>query len=112
MTITYAELRNRIAEHLTIKAEDMDLSDADAAKIDGRVTTMMAFLRERGLMWWATDAIPEACVDALTMIGAARTCALFGKQGQGYEGGDPVGRAMLAEIKPSADIETVKTLYY
>ena len=112
MTITAADIRDRIAERLNVKAVEMALADEDASKIDTHVGFMLAELKERGLVWWADDAIPEAVVFALTLIGAAQTCTLFGKAGKGHESGDMDGRSRLASLKPSALIEHAKAVYY
>ena len=112
MTITSSDLRQRVAENLRVKAVDRDLADEDAEKIDNAITDAFAELREHGLMWWTTAAIPNACVFALTLIVSAQACAKFGKAGQGYEAGDNDGRARLAALKPSAAIETVRAEYF
>jgi hypothetical protein len=112
MTLLNTDLRQRVAENLRVKAVDRDLADEDAEKIDNAIDDVFAELRELGLLWWADDAIPQACAFALTLIVSAQACARFGKIGQGYEGGDADGRARLAALKPSAVIETAQAVYY
>lgn len=112
MTLLNSQLRQRVAENLRVKAVDRDLADEDAEKIDNAIDDAFAELREQGLLWWADDQIPQACVFALTLIVSAQACARFGKIGQGYEGGDTDGRARLAALKPSAVIDTVRAEYF
>ena len=112
MTITSADLRLRVAEYLRVKAVDRDLADEDAEKIDNAIDDAFAELRERGLLWWADDAIPQACAFALTLIVSAQACAKFGKAGQGYEPGDADGRLRLGALKASAVTETTSAEYF
>jgi hypothetical protein len=112
MTITNATLRTRVAEDLRIKSVDMDLDDADADRIDRRIASAQSYLRELGLIWWDDDAIPEHCEDAMSMVVCAMSCVAFGKIGQGYEAGLASGVALLKSIKPSTNVETLRTTYY
>lgn len=109
---TTAQLRNRVAEDLGLKAADIDLADEDAVKIEARIASVTAFLREKGLIWWDDDQIPDAVEDGFAMMVAAMACKSFGKQNQGFEAGWEDGRAMIASIKPAETIETSVTVYY
>lgn len=111
-TITKVQLRERIASHLKIASPDMPLDAANAQKIDDALDDATAELREKGLCWWPENAIPQACVFAMTLIVSAQACAKVGKAGQGYEPGDSDGRSRLAQLKPSADIKTLQPEYY
>ena len=112
MTITTATFRNRVAEDLGIKAQDQDLSDEEAAKIDARIDSISAHYRELGLIWWADDAIPDAAEEGYAKIVCALVCASVRKSKQGFEEMLPLGLSMLAGIKPAAKLETVRTEYY
>lgn len=105
MTVTTAELRAAIADELRISGVDQELDAERAAKIDARIDSFTAEYRETGAIWWADNAIPNACKDAMMMIGAARCCRLFGKGGQGYETGERAGLDKLAELKASAIVD-------
>ena len=61
MTKTHAQIRDRVAEDLGLKAADIELEDEDAAKIEARISSVTAHLREKGLIWWADDEVPDAC---------------------------------------------------
>lgn len=112
MTKTNVEIRNRVAEDLGVKATDMDLADEDAEKIERRISSTRAFLLERGLVWWADDAIPDACEDGYAMMVRAMVCTAFGKVNQGHEAGWKDGWDMIAAIKPSEHVETQAYEYY
>jgi hypothetical protein len=112
MSLTSAQLRNRVADHLRISAVDRELSAERAAKIDDAIDDCFAELRERSLLWWSDDAIPQAAVFALTLIVSAQACAKVGKAGQGYETGDTEGYARLAKLKTTAISETVQPDYF
>jgi len=112
MALTLVELRERIAEHLKIKAVDVELSAESAAKIDRAITDARAELKELGLCWWPATATPESVAFAMTIIVAAQACTGLGKAGQGYEMGDADGRTRLAKLKPKADISTVQAEYF
>jgi hypothetical protein len=111
-TITAVELRQRVAEELTVASPDQELAADVAARIDTSIGDTRAYLKEEGLCWWPADAIPQAVVIALVWVVAAMACTKFGKAGQGYEAGDARGRARLADLKPSADISTVRASYF
>lgn len=112
MTITTATFRNRVAEDLGIKAQDQELSDEEAAKLESRIDSITAHYREKGLFWWADDAIPEAVEEGLSMVVCALACASVRKAGQGHEAKLEVGLGMIAGVKPSAKLETLRTVYY
>lgn len=112
MSLTNAQLRERIADHLRISAVDRVLSSERAAKVDNAITDAFAELRELKLLWWATDAIPEACANALKHYISAHACASVGKGGQGYEAGHDIGLAMLSRLKTTGTQETVTAEYF
>lgn len=112
MTKTTNDIINRVAEDLGLKASDVDLADEDKEKIERRVDSVTAFLREKGLIWWADDAIPDACEDGFAMMVAAMVCKAFGKQNQGHEAGWEDGRVMIAQLKPSENVEQQAYEYY
>lgn len=112
MTITTAELRESVAEHIRILSTDTPLDAADAAKIDRYITRVTATEREKGLIWWPDNAIPDACEMPMMLMVAALAAAGFGKAGQGYESGYQDGRTALATLKPSAQIDTVRMEYF
>lgn len=112
MALTKVQLRERVAEHLKIKAVDIELDAANVAKIDRAIDDARAELKEIGLCWWAEGAIPQSCAFALTLIVAAQACVSVGKAGQGYESGDGDGRIRLARLKPQADVITVTAEYF
>lgn len=112
MALTKAQLRERVAKHLKIKAIDVPLSAEHASEIDDAIDDSRAELKELGLCWWGSEAIPQSCVFALTLIIAAQACTQVGKAGQGYEAGDGDGRTRLAKLKPSTDISTVAADYF
>ena len=107
MTITAVQLRQRVAEELKLYSPDQELSADVASRIDTSITDTRSFLQEKGLCWWASDTIPNSVVQAHVWIVAARSCAKFGRAGQGYESGDDRGRAELAGLKPSVDRHNV-----
>lgn len=111
-TITNIQLRDRVAEYIKVKAVDVELDDESAAKIDQGIEDALAELLERGLVWWADNAIPKSCAFSMTIIVAAQVCAKFGKSEQGYEGGDSEGRARLVGLKQSTTLETVQADYF
>lgn len=111
-TITAVQLRERVAEHLKIKAADIELSAESAAKIDRAIDDARAELKELGLCWWPADAVPQSCVFAVKLIVAAQACIGVGKANQAYESGDSDGRTRLARLKPQADIITVTADYF
>lgn len=106
MALTKVQLRERVAEHLKVKAIDVPLSAEHASKIDDAIGDARAELRELGLCWWGEDAIPQSCAFALTLIVSAQACTKVGKAGQGYEAGDGDGRTRLAKLKPARDKTT------
>lgn len=110
MTISNAELRNRTAQYLRIKAADRDLDDADASFIDSQITDLLAELTDRGLNWWSAGSIPEEAVFPLTQIAASRCCTPFGKAGQGYEAGYQMGLDALQRIFPTVAVEATSTV--
>lgn len=111
-TITKVQLRTRIAKRLKVHSKDIELDASTAADIDEAIDDTRAELQERGLCWWGSNAIPQACAFALELIVAARACAKVGKEEQGYEAGDSDGRSILSQLKPSADITTVPADYF
>jgi hypothetical protein len=111
-TITKTQLRERVAEHLKVKAIDRPLSAEHASKIDDAIDDARAELRELGLCWWGANAIPQSCAFALKLIVSAQACIGVGKAGQGYESGDVDGRTRLAKLKPPADINPVRVDYF
>jgi hypothetical protein len=112
MSYTNAQLRNRVAEDLGVKATDQELSDEIAAKIEDRIDTVTAMYREQGLFWWADDAIPDAVVEGLTLVMCAWACASVRKAGQGHEEKLMPGLALIAAAKSSGTTDTLRTLYY
>jgi hypothetical protein len=48
----------------------------------------------------------------MTMIMAALLCGSVRKMGQGHEGKLEPGLAMIAALKPNAQTDTLRTLYY
>lgn len=112
MTTTTAELRNLVAEDLGIKAVDQELSDEEASRIEARINSWTAHYRERGLFWWADNAIPDHVVGGLTLVMCALVCGSVRKMGQGHEAKLEPGLAMIAGLKPSAQIETLRTHYF
>lgn len=112
MTKTNAEIRNRVAEDLGVKATDMDLADEDAAKIEARIASTRAFLLQRGLAWWPDGQIPDECEDGYAMMVRAMACASFGKRNQGHEAGWREGWDMIAAVKPSDNVEQQAYEYY
>lgn len=112
MALTKVQLRERVAEHLKVKAPDIELDAATALRIDNAIDDARAELKERGLCWWGAEAIPQSCAFALTLIVSAQACTKVGKSGQGYESGDVDGRIRLASLRTSADISTVATDYF
>lgn len=112
MSYTHAQLRDRVAEDLGIKGVDQELSDEQASKIEERITTTTAYFREKGLFWWDDDEIPDECFDGMVFVMRARCAAGVRKLGQGHEELEQPGLAMIAAVKPSAVIETLRTLYY
>jgi len=112
MTATTATLRDLVAEDLGLKAVDEELSDELSARIEARINHWMAHYRELGLFWWADNAIPNACVGGLTMVMAALVCGSVRKAGQGHEAKLEPGLAMIAALKPYAQIDTLRTHYY
>jgi len=112
MTYTVAQLRNRVAEDLGIKAQDQELSDEEAAKIEDRYTSTHAYFVEKGLFWWPAATIPAPVFEGLVFVMVARCCAAVRKLGQGHEEKELPGLAMIAAVKPAAKVETLRTLYY
>jgi hypothetical protein len=112
MALTNAELRERIADHLRISAVDRALSAERAQKIDNAIEDCFATLREKKLLWWADNAIPQSCVNALKMYVAAHACASVGKAGQGYEGGEDFALKELSALKTTGTTETVRADYF
>lgn len=112
MTITTAQLRERVAEHIGVKAADIELDAENAAKIDAAIDDATAFLREAALIWWVDNAIPDQCAAPMTLIVGALAAPKCRKAGQGFEAGWGDGQAMLARIKPSAATETVRADYF
>ena len=112
MTKTTAQIRNRVGEDLGVKAQDQEMSDEQAAKIDARIVSISAHYREKGLFWWADNAVPDAVEEGLAMVVCALACGSVRKAGQGHEGKLEPGLAMIAAVKPSAKLETLRTLYY
>ena len=112
MTTTTAELRNKVAINLRIKGADVELDAERAAILDDIIGEVSADYREKGLIWWADNAIPNACVNAMKLIVSGHACAAFGKAKQGYEDAVAAGKISLAELKPSAVIGTVCAEFY
>jgi len=106
MTTTTAELREKVARKLTISSSDMALEAEDTDRIDDRIGEVTSHLRERGLAWWIDNAIPDAAVLPMVMIVAYWAADDFGKTAGPTWARD--GEALLASIKPSGVIETVK----
>lgn len=111
-TITKVTLRERVAKHLRVKARDMELDAGVAADIDEVIDDTREQLREKGLMWWPENAIPQSTVNALKLIISAYAAGLVGKSGQGYEAALAEGLAQLAELKQTADIMPVSADYF
>ena len=111
-TLTAVQLRQRVAEELKVYSPDQELSADVAARIDTSIADTRAYLQEKRLCWWGADAIPQAIVIPLTWVIAAFACTKFGKAGQGYETGDARGRAELAALRGSADVQTVQPDYF
>lgn len=112
MTKATADLRESVAEHIRIKSVDMPLDDDSADKIDRYIARVTALEREKGLIWWADDAIPDAAEMPMMLMVAALAAPGFGKAGQGYESGYMDGRSQLTSIKPSAVTETMRPDYF
>jgi len=112
MSKTNAELRDRVAEDLGVKGQDIELSDEQAQKLEGRISSTWAHFTEKGLFWWPDGTIPDSVFDGLAKVMCARACASVRKQGQGFESLEMPGLAEIAAVKPPALIETLKTLYY
>lgn len=112
MAITTATLRESVAEHLRIKSADMDLEAEDAAKIDRYIQMVTDAERQKGLIWWVDNAIPEEARMAMVLMVSSLCAASYGKAGQGYEPGYQDGKIILASLKPSAVIETVPADYF
>lgn len=112
MSKTNAELRDRVAKDLGLKAQDQELSDELSGEIEGRIVTARAHYAEVGLFWWADDAIPDAVFDPLAALMCALCCAAVRKAGQGHEEKLPPALAAIASLKPSARVETLRTQYY
>lgn len=112
MSKTNAQLRNQVAEDLGIKAIDQELSDEGASRIENRISTVHAHYLEKGLFWWADSAIPDSVFEGLSMVICAHVCASVRKAGQGHEEKLLPGLAMIAAVKPSATVDTMKTFYF
>jgi hypothetical protein len=112
MTTTTVELRESVAEHLRLKSVDVDLDADTAAKIDRYISMVTNMERQKGLIWWVDNAIPDQCKMPMMLMVAAIGCVGFGKSGQGYESGYSDGKAQLASLKPSAVIETIAGTYF
>ena len=112
MTTTTATLRDLVAEDLGIKAVDEELSDELSARLEARINHWNAHYRELGLFWWPDNAIPDQVVGGMTMVMAALLCGSVRKMGQGHEGKLEPGLAMIAALKPNAQTDTLRTLYY
>lgn len=112
MTYTVAQLRNRVAEDLGIKAVDQELSDEQAQKIEERYTSTHAYFTEKGLFWWPLATIPDAVFEGLVFVMMARCCAGVRKLGQGHEEREQPGLAMIAACKAQGTTDTLRTLYY
>lgn len=112
MPFTHAQLRDRVAEDLGLKATDQELSDDIAQKIEERIATVTAMYREQGLFWWPTDAIPDAVVEGLSLVMCAWACAGVRKANQGHEEKLTPGLAMIAALKPAATLDTLRTEYF
>lgn len=110
--LTTANLRERVAEHLTIMASDIPLDADDAARIDRSIVDVTTHERENGLVWWADNAIPAAAALPFTLMVAAVACAKVGKAGQGFEAGYETGAKGLGKIRPSSVIEDCALDYY
>lgn len=111
-TITKVELRQRVADELKVSSPDQELSADNASRIDTSIDDARALLKEKRLVWWGENAIPQECAIPLTWIIAAYACTKFGKAGQGYEAGEERGRKALSSIKPSADVSTLAVDYF
>jgi len=112
MALTKTQLRNRIADHLRISAVDRELSAERAQKIDDAIDDCFATLREKKLKWWADDAIPQSCANALKIYVSAFACNSVGKAGQGYESGEDFGLKELSALKTTGTNETVRPDYF
>lgn len=112
MTYTVTQLRNRVAEDLGIKGVDQELSDEQAAKIEERYTSTHAYFTEKGLFWWPAATIPDAVFEGLVFVMRAHCAAGVRKLGQGHEELELPGLAMIAAVKPPAQTDTLKVLYY
>lgn len=110
--LTKVQLRERIARHLKLSSQDIELDASTAHRIDEAIDDASAELRERGLCWWGEDEVPQPVVFPMTLIVSAQVCTSFGRAGQGYEAGDGDGRSRLSTLKTSADITPVRVSYF
>lgn len=111
-TYSKADLRERVAEHLTVKASDLPLDADDATRIDRAIDDVWALESEAGLFWWPEDEIPASVILPVTLMISAIACAKVGKAGQGYEDGYATGTAGLSKIKPPMDVDPLEIEFF
>lgn len=87
-SLTKAELRNRVLEHLGVKAASQSASAADGQLVDEAIDAAHARLRKYGLAPFATSAIPEWAQIPLRDYVAGDVAQAFG-----------LGGARLGEFK-------------
>ena len=78
-TLTQAELRNRILEHLGVKAAGQSASAEDSGLVDEALESSHSILRKFGLCPFALTAIPDWAQPGLRDYVAADVSPAFGK---------------------------------
>src|SRR5437879_3622264 len=109
---TKADLRRMVLSHLTVidATEDPDAEQQRLA--DLWIDAARSLLLEKTLCWWDEDAIPTAVTIPLSRYIAALSPSSWGRAGKGYEAYEAISLRQLAELKSSAQRETVKGEYY
>lgn len=109
---TKADLRRLVLTKLTIIDETELPSIEQASLLDIFIASCRAELREKGLVWWDEDAIPDEALLPLRDYVAAKCCGDFGRAGKGFEAGEAIGRAGLAAVKSSDQREEQRAEYF
>jgi hypothetical protein len=105
MTKTTAELRESVARKIKILRNDMPLDSADAVTIDDCIEEVTDYYRERGVIWWADNAIPDACMLPMALMVASWAAEDFGKEVNPSWAQN--GLVLLQAIKNSSTIDEV-----
>lgn len=101
-----------VLSHLTVIDATENPDPEQQRLADLWIDGARALLLEKTLCWWDADAIPDAVMVPLCRYIASLSPSSWGRAGKGYEAYEAVSLRDLAQLKSSAQRETVRGEYF